>query len=83
MIHKSELFRNKVHNNILISLLKNNSKNYFEITNNNTELNYNMEELSDTKSLISYNINRNDNVEVIFRITKVVDEKKKSLKQKL
>ena len=29
----------------------------------------------DTKSLISYNINNNDNVEVIVRTTKFVDEK--------
>ena len=32
VIHKNELFRIKVHNNILISLLKNYLKNYFEIT---------------------------------------------------
>ena len=65
LIHKNELFRIKVHNNILISLLKNNLKNNFEITNDNIELYYNKEELLDTKSLISYNINKNHNVEVI------------------
>ena len=33
----------------------------------------------DIKSLISYNINKNDNVEVIVRTTKVVDEKKNNI----
>ena len=75
MIHKNELFRIKVHNNILISLLKNYLKNYFEITNDNIELYYNKKELLDTKSLISYNINKNHNVEVIVRATKLLMKK--------
>ena len=79
LIHKNELFFIKVHNNILISLLKNYLKNYFEITNDNIELYYNKEELLDTKSLISYNFNTNDNVEVIVRTTKVVDEKENNI----
>ena len=78
MIHKNELFRIKIHNNILISLLKNYLKNYFEITNDNIELYYNKKELLDTKSLISYNINKNHYVEVIVRATKIVDEKDKN-----
>ena len=35
VIQKNELFRIKAHNNIIISLLKNYLKNYFEITNEN------------------------------------------------
>ena len=77
-IPKNELFRIKVHNNILISLLKHYLKNYFEITNDNIELYYNKKELLDTKSLISYNINKNHYVEVIVRATKIVDEKDKN-----
>ena len=37
VIQKNELFRIKAHNNIIISLLKDNFKNYFEITNDNIE----------------------------------------------
>ena len=33
----------------------------------------------DTTSLISYKINKNDNVEVIVRTTKVVDEKENNI----
>ena len=79
VIHKNELFRIKVHNNILISLLKNNLKSNFEITNENIELYYNKEELLGTKSIISYNINKNHNVEVIVKDTKTVDEKYKNI----
>ena len=35
----------------------------------------------DTKSLISYNINKNDNVEVVVRTTKTVDEKENNITQ--
>ena len=80
VIHKNELFRTKVHNNILISLLKNNLKSNFEITNENIELYYNKEELLVIKSLISYNINKNHNVEVIVTDTTIVDEKDKNEK---
>ena len=79
VIQKNELFRIKAHNNIIISLLKNHLKNYFEITNENIELYYNKEEPLDTKSLISYNINKNHNVEVIVKDTKTVDEKYKNI----
>ena len=74
VIHKKERFQIKVHNNIIISLLKDNLKNYFEITNENIELYYNKEELLVIKSLISYNINKNHNVEVIVTDTTIVDE---------
>ena len=33
----------------------------------------------DIKSLISYNVNKNHNVEVIFKKTKIVDEKDKHI----
>ena len=79
VIQKNKLFRIKVHNNIIVSLLKNHLKNYFEITNENIELYYNKEGILDTKSLISYNINKNHNVEVIVTDTKIVDEKDKNI----
>ena len=81
MIHKNKLFHIKVHNNILISLLKNNLKNHFEITKDNIELYYNNNELSDTKSLSSYEINYNENVKVVVMTTKVVDEKEINITQ--
>ena len=76
MFHTNEIFRIKVHNNILISLLKRKlKKKHFKITKDIIELYYIKNELLDTISFISYNIKYNDNVEVVVRTTKVVDEK--------
>ena len=52
VVHKKELFRIKVHSTILISLLKHNLINYFEIPNETIELYYNNEELLDIRTLI-------------------------------
>ena len=73
------MFRIKVHNDILISLLNNYLKHYLEITNKNIELYYYKEELLDIKSLISYTINKNHNVAVIVTDTKIIDEKDKNI----
>ena len=74
LFHKNELFRIKVQFNILISLLKKQLKKHFNITKD-IKLYYNNNELSDTKSLLSYNINYNENVQVIV-ITKKGDDEK-------
>ena len=74
LIHKNELFRIKVQLNILISLLKKQLTKHFNITKD-IKLYYNNNELSDTKSLLSYNINYNENVQVIV-ITKKGDDEK-------
>ena len=57
LFHKNELFRIKVHKNILISLLKIKLKKHFKITKDIIELYYNKDKLLDTKSSILYNIN--------------------------
>ena len=80
LFHKNELFRIKIYTNILISLLKK-LKKHFEITKDIIELYYNKNELLGTKSFISYNINYNDNIEVVVRTTKVVDEKEINITQ--
>ena len=74
LYHKNELFRIKVQFNILISLLKQ-IKKTLRNTKDIIKLYYNKNELLDTKSLISYNINYDENVEVVVMTTKVVDEK--------
>ena len=75
LFHKNELFRIKVQFNIVISLLKQQLTKHFNITKDIIKLYYNNNELSDTKSLKSYNINYNENVEVVV-ITKKVDDEK-------
>ena len=57
--------RIKVHSNVLISLLKNNLKNHFDIPNATIELYYNNEELLDIKT-VSYNIKNNIDLEVKY-----------------
>ena len=74
LFHKNELFRIKVQLNILISLLKKQLTKHFNITKD-IKLYYNNNELSDTKSLSSYDINYNENVHVVV-ITKKVDDEK-------
>ena len=74
LFHKNELFRIKVEVKILISLLKEQLTKYFNITKD-IKLYYNNNELSDTKSLSSYDINYNENVQVVV-ITKNVDDEK-------
>jgi len=74
LFHKNELFRIKVEVKILISLLKEQLTKYFNITKD-IKLYYNNNELSDTKSLSSYDINYNENVQVVV-ITKKVDDEK-------
>ena len=74
LFHKNELFRIKVQLNILISLLKEQLTKHFNITKD-IKLYYNNNELSDTKSLSSYEINYNENVQVVV-ITKKVDDEK-------
>ena len=74
LIHKNELFRINVQLNILISLLKKQLTKHFNITKD-IKLYCNNNELSDTKSLLSYDINYNENVQVVV-ITKKVDDEK-------
>ena len=85
VVHKNKLFRIKVHSNILISLLKQYLKNYFDIPNETIELYYNNEEILDIKTLSSYNINKNNNLEVKGWIQKLlrVNIKMKNLKGKV
>ena len=52
VVYKNEIFRIKVNNNVLISLLKTNLKNYFEIPNERIVLYHNNEELLDIKSVL-------------------------------
>ena len=75
LFYKNELFRIKVQFNIVISLLKQQLAKHFNISTDIIKLYYNNNELSDTKTLKSYNINFNENVEVLV-ITKKVDDEK-------
>ena len=75
LFYKNELFRIKVQFNIVISLLKQQLAKHFNMTTDIIKLYYNNNELSDTKSLKSYNINYNENVEVVV-ITKKIDDEK-------
>ena len=68
-----------MHSNILISLIKNDLLNYFKIPNETMELYYNNEQLLDIKTLTSYNINKNNNLEV--KVTDIkTDENKDKMK---
>ena len=75
LFYKNELFRIKVEFNIVISFLKQQLAKHFNISTEIIKLYYNNNELSDTKTLQSYNINFNENVEVRV-ITKKVDDEK-------
>ena len=65
--------RIKVHSNVLISLLKNNLKNHFDFPNATIELYHNNEELLDIKTVLSYNIKNNINLEVKYNDAKTIE----------
>ena len=71
------MFRIQVHDNVLISLVKNHLKNHFDMPNATIRLYHNNEELLDIKTVSSYNIKYNINVDVKGNDAKTLADKDK------